>query len=92
MPGRCKFCGPDGQPRYSGIWAEPSWAGVSAQDYPDMFETNFADKQLQLLDKWLVDVAVSEAGKHPPVGERAGAPLELAERILIARPGDFNAG
>ena len=71
---------PDGQPRYSGIWGKPSWAGVSAQDYRDMFETNFAENQLQLLDKWLVDVAVSEAGKYRPVAERAEAALELAKR------------
>ena len=83
--------GPDGRLLNSGVWGKPPSAALAAQGVHELFERNFAVEQVNRSDQSLIDVAVSEAGKPPPIAERARAALERAEKALEAAPNDAEA-
>ena len=83
--------GSDGRARYSGVWGRPPAATVTGQTDRDAFEGNFENKQAELSDQLLVDVAVSGASKPRSIRERAGADLERAAKKLETKPDDLGA-
>jgi len=83
--------GPDGGPRYSGVWGKPPSATVTGREYGDQLEGAFEKNLASLSDQLLLDVAVSEAGKPQTIGERAQADREHAEKVLKAKPDDLDA-
>src|SRR5262249_57446936 len=66
-------------------------AGLGAEAVAAGCESNFAAEGVKGGDQWLVDVAVSAAGKPRPVAERARAALERAAKALKARADDATA-
>ncbi|MFI5455786.1 MAG: SUMF1/EgtB/PvdO family nonheme iron enzyme [Isosphaerales bacterium] len=78
--------GTDGQARYCGVWGKRASADVDSKGYGDLFEGNFVAEQLKRSDLWLVDVAVSAAGRQQTVAERARAAVERADQVPNTRP------
>ena len=84
--------GPDGRPRYCGVWGRPPEATITGRRFRDHFERNFEHKQAaQLGDELLIDLAVSGAGTPRPTRERAQADLQRAENKLKTKPDDLDA-
>ena len=83
--------GSDGRTRYCGVWGRPPGAAITGQTHRDQFEGNFEQKQADLSDQLLIDVAVSGAGKPQPTRERAQAALESADKKLKTKPDDLDA-
>jgi len=82
--------GSDGRPRYCGVWGRPTEATITGQTYRDQFEGNFEQKQTNLSDQLLLDIAVSGASKPQPTRKRAQADLQSAEKKLKTRPDDLD--
>ncbi len=83
--------GPDGRPRYSGVWGRPPEATVTGQTARDRFEGNFEQDQADRGDQLLIDVAVHGAGRPRSAQERARADLQVAETTLKTKPDDLDA-
>jgi hypothetical protein len=83
--------GSDGRTSYCGVWGRPPAAAITGQTYQDQFEGNFEQKQADLGDQLLIDVAVSDAGKPETIRDRAQAALESAEKKLKTKPDDLAA-
>ncbi len=83
--------GSDGQTRYCGVWGRSPGANVTGQTYRDQFEGNFEQKQADLSDQLLIDLAVKGAGKPQPNRERAKADLQSADKKLKTKPDDLAA-
>ncbi len=83
--------GAKGRTRYCGVWGRPPGAAITAQTYRDQFEGNFEQKQADLGDQLLIDVAVNGAGKPAPIRERAEADLQTAEKNLTTKPNDLDS-
>jgi formylglycine-generating enzyme required for sulfatase activity len=80
--------GSDGQTRYCGTWGRPPATTITGQTYGDQFEDNFEQKQADLSDQLLIDVAISAAGQMQSPRERAQVALEGAEMKLKTKPDD----
>jgi tetratricopeptide (TPR) repeat protein len=83
--------GADGRTRYSGVWGRPPGVAITDQTYRDQFERNFKQKQADLSDQLLLDVAVSRASKPQTTRDRAQAALENAEKRLKTKPDNLDA-
>jgi len=83
--------GPDGRPRYCGVWGRPARADITGQAYGDEFEGSFEQKQADMSDQLLIDVAVNGASKPQPTRERAQADLQSAEQKLKTNPDDLDS-
>jgi formylglycine-generating enzyme required for sulfatase activity/tetratricopeptide (TPR) repeat protein len=83
--------GSDGRTRYCGVWGRPPAASVTGQMNQDQFARNFEQKQADLSDQLLIDVAVSGAGRPRAIRERAQAALEYADKKLKTKPDDLDA-
>ena len=83
--------GAEGRTRYCGVWGRPPGAAVTGQTYRDQFEGNFEQKQANLSDQLLIDLAVSGASKPQSTRERARADLQSAEKKLKTKPDDLDA-
>ena len=83
--------GAEGRTRYCGVWGRPQGAAITGQTYRNQFEGNFEQKQADLSDQLLLDVAVSGASKPQPTRERAQVELESAEKKLRTKPDDLDA-
>src|SRR5262249_46091155 len=81
----------DGRTRSCGIWGRPPATTVTGQTYRDQFEGNFEQRQSDLSDQLLIDVAVSGATRTQSAQERAHAALENAEKKLKPKPDDLNS-
>ena len=83
--------GAEGRTRYCGVWGRPPGAAITGQTYRDQFEGNFEQKQANLSDQLLIDMAVSGASKPQPTRERAQADLQSADKKLKTKPDDLDA-
>ena len=83
--------GTDGRTKYCGVWGRPPEATVTAQSYRDQFGGNFEQKQADLGDQLLLDVAVSGASRPQSPRERAQADLQSAAKKLKIKPDDLDA-
>jgi formylglycine-generating enzyme required for sulfatase activity len=83
--------GAEGRPRYCGVWGRPPRADVTWQTQQAEFQGNFEQKQADLSDQLLIDVAVSGTGKPQAVRERAQAAVESADKKLKTKPDDVDA-
>jgi len=77
-----------GKLTYSGVWGNPSPAGVTAEGIHDRFEGNYAESRALRGDQVVIDVALSQAGAARAAQERARAALARAEKSLQAGPDD----
>ncbi len=83
--------GPEGRPRYCGVWGRPPGADIEGQTYRDQLEGSFEQNQADLGDQLLIDVAVSGASQPQPTRERAQAEVQSAEKKLKTKPDDPDA-
>jgi serine/threonine protein kinase/formylglycine-generating enzyme required for sulfatase activity/tetratricopeptide (TPR) repeat protein len=83
--------GSEGRTKYCGVWGRPPGATITGQGYRDQFEGNFEQKQADLGDQLLIDVAISGATKARSPGDRAQAALARAEKALTINPDDLAA-
>ena len=83
--------GPEGRPKYCGVWGRPPAAAITGQTARDQFEGNFEQEQADPSDQLLIDIAVSGASKPNPTRERAQADLQSAEKKLKTKPDDLDA-
>ena len=84
--------GPDGRPRYCGVWGRPAEATTTGKPVRDQFERNFEQNQsAELSDQLLIDLALCGASKSQPAQVRAQADLEKAEKKLKTKPDDVDA-
>jgi serine/threonine protein kinase/formylglycine-generating enzyme required for sulfatase activity len=81
----------DGRQRNCGIWGRPPGAAITGQTQQAEFQGNIEQKQADLGDQLLIDVAVNGAGKSAPIRERAQAAVHSAERTLKSEPLDVGA-
>jgi len=82
--------GARGRTRYCGVWGRPAGADITGQTYRDQFEGNFEQKQEDLSDQLLIDVAVTGASKPQPIRERAQADIQCAEKKLKTKPDNLD--
>jgi tetratricopeptide (TPR) repeat protein len=83
--------GADGRPKYCGIWGRPPATSITSQTFQDQFQGNFEQKQADLGDQLLIDVAISAAGKRQSARELAQASLQSADQKLNSKPDDVDA-
>jgi formylglycine-generating enzyme required for sulfatase activity/tetratricopeptide (TPR) repeat protein len=83
--------GSEGRTRSCGVWGRPSGAAIEGQSERDRFEGNFEQKQADLSDQLLLDIAVSGASKPQTIRDRAQAALERAEKRLKTKPDDLDS-
>jgi serine/threonine protein kinase/formylglycine-generating enzyme required for sulfatase activity/tetratricopeptide (TPR) repeat protein len=83
--------GSDGRPKYCAVWGRPPANTITGQTDQDQFEGNFEEKQADLGDQLLIDVAVSSAGKKQSPRELAHTALENADKKLKIKPDDVDA-
>ena len=83
--------GSEGRSKYCGVWGRPRGTTVTGQTHRDQFEKSFDQKQADLSDQLLLDIAVSGASNPQPTRERAQAYLESAEKKLKRKPDDPDA-
>ena len=83
--------GTNGRTKYCGVWGRPPRTNVTGETHQDQFEKSFDQKQADLGDQLLVDVAVSRASKPQTSRERAQTDLQGAEKNLKTKPYDANA-
>jgi eukaryotic-like serine/threonine-protein kinase len=83
--------GTEGRTKYCGVWRRPPAAAITGQTYRDQFEGNFEQKQANLSELLLIDVAVSGADRARPIRERAQADLKSVENKLKTKPDDFDS-
>jgi formylglycine-generating enzyme required for sulfatase activity/tetratricopeptide (TPR) repeat protein len=83
--------GADGRPRHCGVWGRPSAATITGQTVQHQFEGNFEQKQANLGDQLLIDVAVNAAGEKQSPRELAQTAVGNADNRLKAKPDDVDA-
>jgi serine/threonine protein kinase/formylglycine-generating enzyme required for sulfatase activity/tetratricopeptide (TPR) repeat protein len=83
--------GSDSLTRSSGVWGRPPGTTIKGQTYRDQFQGNFEQRQADLGDQLLIDIAVSGAGKPQAIRECAQAALESADKKLKTKTDDVDA-
>jgi len=83
--------GSGGRTSYCGIWRRPPRAAITSQTYRDQFEGTFEQRQANLSDQLLIDIAVSGTSKTQTVRDRVKADLESAEKKLKIKPDDLES-
>jgi tetratricopeptide (TPR) repeat protein len=83
--------GSDGGTRYCGVWGRPPATATTGQTDRYQFEGNFKQKQADLGDQLLIDVAVSGAGKPQTTRDRLLAAVKRADTKLKTKPDDGDA-
>src|SRR5262249_15514320 len=83
--------GSDGHTRYCGVWGRPPGADITGQIHKDQFEGNFEQKQADLSDQLLIDLAVSGASKPQSIRDKSQAAIEYADKKLKTKPDDVDA-
>jgi hypothetical protein len=86
--------GSDGLTRYSGVWGRPPGTAITGQTHQDQFEGNFEQKQTDLSDQLLIDVAVSGVGNHRRLEIGRRRTLRLWKRSsrpspMMSKPGSL---
>jgi serine/threonine protein kinase/formylglycine-generating enzyme required for sulfatase activity/tetratricopeptide (TPR) repeat protein len=81
----------DGRPRYCGTWGRPPGVAITGQSDQDQFQGNFDQKQAELSDQLLADVAINGRGKQQAIRERVRTDLARAEKKLKSEPDDPDA-
>ena len=83
--------GHEGRMKFCGVWGKPPGPTVIGQTSRDQFQGNFEQKQAELSDQLLIDLAVSGASKPQSTRERIQADLQSADKKLKTKPDDVNA-
>jgi hypothetical protein len=83
--------GSNGRTRNCGVWGRPPETAHTGQTHQDQFEGNFGQKQSEMSDQLLIDVAVSGAVKPWTIRDRVQAALESADDKLKKTPDDQDA-
>jgi tetratricopeptide (TPR) repeat protein len=83
--------GADGRPKYCGVWGRPPSTTITGQTFQDQFQGNFEQKQADLGDQLLIDVAISAAAKKQSARELAQVALDSSGKKLKTKPDDVDA-
>jgi len=81
-----RYAGPNGEPRYAGIWRDAPGQGESSWEW-DLAEPGDASDE----ESWQVDVSVARADAHPPPRPDPSERLVQAEKAVEANPDDPNS-